>query len=81
MKSVIMTELSALLEIQRKFAAPYVPRQQGIVEEGHQEVSLTLTLLIRGFCIAFPQDWDDMAMVVEYLLTITPYDNGLCSRD
>ena len=81
MKSVIMEELSALLEIQRKFAAPYVPRQQGIVEEGHKEVSITITLLIHSLCHAFPQDWDEMAPVVEYLVTVTPYDNGLCSRD
>ena len=66
MKSVIMEELSALFEIQRKFSAPYVPRQQGIVEEGHQEVSLSITLLIRSMRKAFLQDWDEMAPVVEY---------------
>ena len=51
---------------------PYTPRVQGMVERGHQVVSLNLSILLNEVCRAFPQEWSTLIPAVEYLYFTAP---------
>ena len=68
MVSVVMQEFLSLCNAQQFLGAAFTPRHQGPGERKHQVVMTYWLLLINKICRAFPQEWDLLAPVVEYLI-------------
>jgi hypothetical protein len=66
--SVIMQEFFTLCNSKQFLGAGFTPRHQGPGERKHQEVMSQWLILIHKICKAFPQEWDELAPVIEYLL-------------
>jgi hypothetical protein len=82
-RNVMMTELFAILGIEKREGLPRQPIYQGTVERDHLETKLTLTLVLEDLTRSFPTEWEHMLPAVEYLKYVTPYGAGsdLCPRD
>ena len=79
----MMTELFAILGIEKREALPRQPVYQGTVERDHLETKLTLTSVLEDLTRSFPTEWEHLLPAVEYLKYVTPYGAGsdLCPRD
>ena len=68
MTNAVTKEILAIFGDPNHILAPaYTPRVQGMVERGHQVVSLNLSILLNEVCRAFPQEWSSLIPAVEYL--------------
>ena len=68
MVSAVMQEFLSLCNAQQFLGAAFTPRHQGPGERKHQVVMTYWLLLMNKICRAFPQEWDLLAPVVEYLV-------------
>ena len=67
MTSVVMEEFCVLCNIKQYLGAAFTPRHQGPGERTHQEAMKQWLSLIHEVRKAFPQEWDALTPVVEYL--------------
>ena len=68
MTSAVMMEFATLCNVKQFLGAAFTPRHQGPGERKHQVVMQQWLILIHQVCRAFPQEWDTLAPVVEYLM-------------
>ena len=68
MTSAVMEEFTTLCNTKQFLGAAFTPRHQGPGERKHIVVMQYWLILIHQICKAFPQEWDTLAPVVEYLL-------------
>ena len=68
MVNAVMEEFYAVCNTKQFLGAAFTPRHQGPGERKHQVVMQQWLILIHQICKAFPQEWDVLAPVVEYLL-------------
>jgi len=68
MTSAVMEEFTTLCNTKQFLGAAFTPRHQGPGERKHIVVMQYWLILIHKICKAFPQEWDTLAPVVEYLL-------------
>jgi hypothetical protein len=68
MTSAVMEEFMTLCNTKQFLGAAFTPRHQGPGERKHIVVMQYWLILIHRICHAFPQEWDTLAPVVEYLL-------------
>ena len=83
MTNAVTKEILAIFGDPNHILAPaYTPRVQGMVERGHQVVSLNLSILLNEVCRAFPQEWSSLIPAVEYLYFTAPQGSlGFSARD
>merc|ERR1712023_553700 len=68
MTSAVMEEFLVLCNVKQFLGAAFTPRHQGPGERKHIVVMQHWLILIHRICKAFPQEWDVLAPVVEYLM-------------
>jgi hypothetical protein len=68
MTSAVMEEFSTLCNTKQFLGAAFTPRHQGPGERKHIIVMQQWLILIHQVCKTFPQEWDTLALVVEYLM-------------
>ena len=68
MTSAVMEEFATLCNAKQFLGAAFTPRHQGPGERKHMVVMQQWLILIHQVCRTFPQDWDILAPVVEYLM-------------
>ena len=71
----------ALSNSRQIFGAAFTPRHQGPGERKHIEVMQFWLLLIHQICGTFPQEWDILAPVVEYLLDTDINESGFSAHE
>ena len=68
MTSAVMEEFLTICNARQFMGAAFTPRHQGPGERKHISVMQQWLILIRNVCKTFPQEWDVLAPVVEYLM-------------
>ena len=68
MTSAVTEEFLTLCNTKQYLGAAFTPRHQGPGERKHISVMQQWLILIHQICKAFPQEWDQLAPVVEYLM-------------
>ena len=68
MTNAVMTEFLTLCNARQYLGAAFTPRHQGPGERKHISVMQQWLILIHQVCKSFPQEWDTLAPVVEYLM-------------
>eukprot|EP00973_Karenia_brevis_P038502 5311517-Karenia_brevis.AAC.1 len=68
MTSAVMEEFLTLCNTKQFLGAAFTPRHQGPGERKHIVLMSQWLILIHQICKAFPQEWDVLAPVVEYLM-------------
>ena len=68
MTSVIVEEFAKLCNAKQFLGAAFTPRHQGPGERKHISVMQQWLILIHEICRAFPQEWDVLAPVVDYVM-------------
>ena len=68
MTSAVVEEFATLRNTKQYLGAAFTPRHQGPGERKHIPVMTQWLILIHQVCKTFPQDWDILAPVVEYLM-------------
>ena len=68
MTNAVMTEFLTLCNARQYLGAAFTPRHQGPGERKHIAVMQQWLILIHQVCKSFPQEWDTLAPVVEYLM-------------
>ena len=68
MTSAVMEEFLTLCNTKQFLGAAFTPRHQGPGERKHQVMMQQWLILIHQVCTTFPQEWDVMAPVIEYLM-------------
>ena len=81
MTSAVMEEFLVLCNAKQYFGAAFTPRHQGPGERKHVEVMQHWLILIHKICKAFPQEWDVLAPVVEYLMDTEIGDCGFSAHE
>ena len=68
MTSAVMEEFMKLCNTKQFLGAAFTPRHQGPGERMHIGLMQQWLILIHRICKTFPQEWDVLAPVVEYLM-------------
>ena len=68
MTSAAMEEFLALCNVKQFLGAAFTPRHQGPGERKHIVLMQQWLVLIHQVCRSFPQEWDILTPVVEYLM-------------
>ena len=81
MTSAVMQEFMTLCNAKQFLGAAFTPRHQGPGERKHIVVMQHWLILIHKICRAFPQEWDVLAPVVEYLLDTETGEGGFSAHE
>ena len=81
MTSAVCEEFLTLCNAKQFLGAAFTPRHQGPGERKHIEVMKYWLILIHKVCRAFPQEWDVLAPVVEYLLDTEIGESGFSAHE
>ena len=81
MTSAVMEEFLALCNAKQYLGAAFTPRHQGAGERKHQVVMQQWLILLNKVCQAFPQEWDVLAPVVEYLMDTEIGETGFSAHE
>ena len=81
MTSAVVEEFLTLCNSKQFLGAAFTPRHQGPGERAHQEVRTQWLILIHKICKAFPQIWDTLTPVVEYLMATEIRECGFSSHE
>ena len=81
MTSAVMEEFLTLCNARQFMGAALTPRHQGPGERKHISVMQLWLILIHKVCKAFPQAWDVIAPVVEYLMDTEVGESGFSAHE
>ena len=81
MTSALMEEFLTLCNARQFLGAAFTPRHQGPGERKHISVMQQWLILIDKVCNAFPQEWDVLAPVVEYLMDTEVGECGFSAHE
>ena len=81
MTSVVAEEFMVLCNAKQYLGAAFTPRHQGPGERKHQEVMTQWLIMIHKICRAFPQEWDTLAPVIEYLMATEINESGFSAHE
>ena len=81
MTSAVMEEFLTLCNARQFLGAAFTPRHQGPGERKHISVMQQWLILIHKVCSAFPQEWDVLAPVVEYLMDTEVGECGFSAHE
>lgn len=81
MTSAVMEEFATLCNAKQFLGAAFTPRHQGPGERTHVSIMQQWLILIHKVCAAFPQEWDVLAPVVEYLMDTEIGECGFSSHE
>ena len=81
MTSAVMEEFATLCNTRQFWGAAFTPRHQGPGERKHIVVMQQWLILIHQVCKAFPQEWDVLAPVVEYLMDTEIAECGFSAHE
>ena len=68
MVNALVEEFATLCNAKQYLGAAFTPRHQGAGERKHHEIMKQWLILIHKVVKTFPQEWDLLAPVVEYLM-------------
>ena len=81
MTSAVMEEFASLCNARQFLGAAFTPRHQGPGERKHQEVMHHLMILLHQVVKCFPNEWDQLIPVAEYLLDTEIGETGFSAHE